>query len=237
MEINYFYFDGKCSRDFETYISGSQTYNLPERDVSMLSVPGRNGDLVQDNGRWKNFSFGYPAFIYRDFEKNAQGLKSWLAGVRGYKRLEDSYHPDYFRLAAFTGSLEFEMSQLNRAGQFEIRFDCKPQKFLKLGETPIEVTSGSILLNEWFESLPLIRLSGSGESQISIGNKTIKILDTRKNTVIDCDLQNAYAGNINLNNKIELNNYEFPSLLPGENKIVLSGGITKAEIIPRWWTI
>ena len=237
MAINYFFFAGKCSRDFETYISGSNTFNLPERDVSKISVPGRNGDLIQDNGRWQNLPVSYPAFICKNIEKNAEGLRAWLASTKGYQRLEDSYHPDFFRLAAFTGGLTFETGQWNRSANFEIQFDCKPQKYLKLGETPIEITSGQTLFNDWLESLPKILLSGNGEGQITIGDRRVRISDIRQNTVIDCELQNVYAGNVNLNNKVTLNNYEFPKLDPGENKILFQGGISGVKIIPRWWTI
>ena len=52
--INYFTFDGKTSTDFGMYISGSGTYNAPERDVTTYNIPGRNGDLIVDNGRFLN---------------------------------------------------------------------------------------------------------------------------------------------------------------------------------------
>lgn len=35
----------------------------PERDVNVISVPGRNGDLVIDNGRFKNITIEYKCVI------------------------------------------------------------------------------------------------------------------------------------------------------------------------------
>jgi phage-related protein len=54
-------------------------------------------------------------------------------------------------------------------------------------------------------------------------------------TILDCDLQNAYNGNGNRNMYIDAP--EFPVLKNGENKISFSGGITKIQIIPRWWEL
>ena len=80
--------------DFGVYISGSGVYNAPERDVKSVSVPGRNGDLTLDNGRYKNIKIKYPAFVVDDFAQNIGGLRDFLASIRGYARLEDTYHPE-----------------------------------------------------------------------------------------------------------------------------------------------
>jgi phage-related protein len=40
----------------------------------------------------------------------------------------------------------------------------------------------------------------------------------------------------NRNSTITLNN-GFPKLVPGENNISFSGGITSVEVIPKWWTL
>ena len=60
---NWFIYDGKNSKDYGVYISGMQTYNAPERDVTSLEIPGRNGELTIDNGRYKNINITYPAFF------------------------------------------------------------------------------------------------------------------------------------------------------------------------------
>ena len=52
----YFVFGGKFSKDYGLYVSGSGTFNAPERDVELVEVPGKNGSLVLDNGRFKNIT-------------------------------------------------------------------------------------------------------------------------------------------------------------------------------------
>ena len=59
--IGYIVYGGKCSKDYGLYVSGSGTFNAPERDVDLVEVPGKNGTLVLDNGRFKNIPVTYPA--------------------------------------------------------------------------------------------------------------------------------------------------------------------------------
>lgn len=233
-------FAGKQSKDYGLFISGSGTYNAPERDVTAVSVPGRNGDLILDNGRWHNISVSYPAFIVRNFNENAEMIRAWIAGAIGYQQLEDDYHPDFYRLARYSGNIDWDMAALNIAGQTTLTFDCKPQRFLKLGETPIKIESATTLTNNWQTSLPLITIWGEGAAGITINGETVQISNIPTNIVLDCDLQNAYSvsGLQNLNNLITLPpSGNFLSLIHGDNEISFSGGVTRIEIIPRWWTL
>lgn len=233
-------FAGKQSKDYGLFISGSGTYNAPERDVTAVSVPGRNGDLILDNGRWYNISVSYPAFIVRNFNENAETIRAWIAGAIGYQQLEDDYHPDFYRLARYSGNIDWDMAALNIAGQTTLTFDCKPQRFLKLGETPIKIESATTLTNNWQTSLPLITIWGEGAAGITINGETVQISNIPTNIVLDCDLQNAYSvsGLQNLNNLITLPpSGNFLSLIHGDNEISFSGGVTRIEIIPRWWTL
>lgn len=63
-------------------ISGYGTYGAPERDVSMVSIPGRNGDLVFDNGRFTN------AEVYYDI-----GWARGFAGGYNFERSETNLCP------------------------------------------------------------------------------------------------------------------------------------------------
>jgi phage-related protein len=90
-----------------------------------------------------------------------------------------------------------EMSVLNRQGQFDVKFSCKPQTYLKSGEKPKEFTaSGSIYNPTMFDALPLMRIYGEGE--LEIGLETIRVKRVDNYIDIDCELEDAYkefAGN------------------------------------------
>ncbi len=233
--INFFLFNGQSSDSFGIYISGGQTFNSPEKDVESIEIPGRNGNLTISRNRFKNITVSYPTFIRRKFAENSGAARAWLLGADGYCRLEDSYHPDYFRMAQFSGPLDFDMRFLNYSGEADLAFDCKPQRFLKSGEHPVSCAKGSALVNAWFPSLPLIKVSGTGAGNLYIGSYTVEILSLDGYVMLDSDTQNAYKDTLNKNNTISAP--EFPVLLPGINNISWDGGIQAVEITPRWWTV
>ena len=140
-------FDGVDLADFGVTLSGTGTYNAPERDVTSISVPGRNGDILIDNGRYFNIEVEYPVNIELGLPDKVPALRAFLMSHKGYFRLEDSYHPDEFRLAQFAGPFEINPTgSHNRYGRMVLTFNCKPQRFLKAGERPaltLEGTSSS----------------------------------------------------------------------------------------------
>ena len=139
---NYFILDGVDSRDFGVYISGQGTFNSPEKDYTFYNVPGRDGALLSSENRFNNVTLKYDAFICRDFDNNIAAFRTFLLSLNGYKRLTDSYHPDEFRYAVFTGPLEAKVEKRNDAGSFTITFSCKPQRYLLTGEAESVIGQG-----------------------------------------------------------------------------------------------
>ena len=142
------YFDGQSSGDYGVYISGAGTFNAPEREVEMVSIPGRNGDLALDKGRFENVEGTYKAGLFGvdeiDFAKAISDFRNFLCSRKGYVRLEDDYNPDEYRMAVYKDGLDVDAKQL-KAGEFDIVFDCKPQRWLKSGEEVVTI-------GEWGET-------------------------------------------------------------------------------------
>lgn len=230
---NWLTFDGVSLKDFGVYINGGGTFNAPARSREVISVPGRNGDLIIDNGRYENTDVVYHAFIYRDFSVNVEGLRNLLLSRTGYVRIEDTYHPDEFRMGVYTGNFQADVVDWLEAGEFDLTFNCKPQRFLKSGEDAITFTSGGSVLNETMQTTkPLLRVYGTGT--FSIGGATMTISSANVYTDIDCDLMDAFKGTTNCNGNIS---GTFAALAPGDNAVTLGSGITKIEITPRWWVL
>lgn len=233
----YFVFDGKSSRDFEVFISGNGTFSSPERDVEIISVPGRNGDLTIDGERFNNIKVTYPAFIVKDFRQNFDAFKAFMGSRHGYKKLADSYHPEYYRLAQFSESINPDMTTLNRAGSFDIVFNCDPRRFLKDGDRSIELTAGGSLNNKTlYTSKPLIRCYGTGT--LTVNGVSVTITSANVYTDIDSEIEAAYKGSTNCNGNVTFGStYKtFPTLTPGINTIAFTG-FSKIEITPRFWTV
>lgn len=231
---HYLTIDGRSTEDFNTWISGGGTFDSPERDVELVSVPGRNGDLVIDNGRFNNIEVEYDCFISKDFADNIHALRSYLGSLTGYKKLEDTYHPEVYRLALFTSGVKVKPTTRNLAGEFTLTFNCKPQRFLKRGERAITFTTNGAIKNPTLhDALPLIRAYGTGT--LTIGGITITITSANGYTDIDCELQEAFKGSTNCNGNITLDDGEFPKLVSGSNNVNMT--VSRLDIIPRWWTI
>lgn len=159
-------FDGVESRNFGVYITGEAVYNAPQRDVEMISIPGRSGTFALDKGRFENIEVTYPAGIFADneadFAQAVSDFRNYLCSRNGYCRLVDEYNPEEYRMAIYKSGLDVSPAQL-KAGEFDITFDCKPQRWLTSGEAAVEVSDGDTLTNPTlFESSPLLEMEGSG---------------------------------------------------------------------------
>ena len=174
-----FTFGGISSKDYGVYISGDGVFNAPEKDVEMISIPGRSGSFALDQGRWLNIEVAYPAGLFgsdeTDFAQAISDLRNALASKKGYQVLEDDYHPGEFRQAIYHSGLEVTPTQL-KAGEFNIVFDCKPQRWLTAGQDPITVTSGDEITNPTlFDAHPMLMLEGIGD--VNLGDYTITVND------------------------------------------------------------
>lgn len=232
-------FNGTSSVDLGAEVEIIPGYETPEKDYDIYHVPGRNGDVYIDNGSYKNTSRMYyisiPAYS-KNFVSIANSISEWLHPVSGYARLEDSYEPDYYRLAVCKNGLEIS-NLLNEAARIAISFDCKPQRFLKSGDRSIIFTKSGELRNPTnFKALPIITVKGSGNGILRVGAHTITISNIDTELTINSEVQDAYYGTSNRNSVITLSN-GFPKLMPGLNEISFSGGITSLEVMPKWWTL
>ena len=238
--MSYILFDGKNSLDYSLHIEEYPEYNTAERIIERHQIPGRSGDLIFDTGSYKNVKQKYKVYIKAkpllSTHQAARELAEWLQTPGGYKRLEDSYDPEVYRMALFTGP-EDVSNWFAKYGRAELEFDCMPQRFLKSGEYLIELKNQAHLFNPGRASSPLILSQGAGAGTITMGEYSIAISNIPyKGLYIDCEKQNAYSDTLNKNDVISLSK-GFPVLKPGDTKIGWSGGITKVQITPRWWKL
>lgn len=239
-------FNGKSSRDYGIVVETPPDHAWPEKDYDVVHVPGRNGDLLFDNGSYKNVARSYEVALGRrdgNFYEMVDRILTWLHSASGYARLEDSYEPEYYRLAAYREGQSLT-NILGQAGRATITFDCKPQRYLKEGEEGRVFTSSgrSIWNPTLFTSFPLIKMTMTANTAavLTVNNCTVSIAAstyTNNTLCIDSELQDVYSGTSNKNSIITLNTGSFPVLSSGDNEISFSGGITKVEVVPKWWTL
>lgn len=186
--VDYLIFGGVKSSDYGIYISGEALYDAPKRDVEAVTVPGRNGEIMLDKGRWQNITVTYPAFTYSptyaSFISSIATFRNAIASKVGYQRLEDTFNTGEYRMGAFVDGVDINPIMYNSGATFNLVFNCKPQRFLTAGESEQSITSGGTITNPTsYDASPLIEVTGYGT--INIGDKEI-------------DIANATMGEVNL---------------------------------------
>lgn len=229
-------FNNKSSADCRIQVAHPPGYAYPERDYTITHIPGRNGDIIQDNGCYKNVERTYEVSFdapNEDFATYANAVSAWLHSTTGYARLEDSYEPNYYRMAVYQESNIFE-NLYNQAGTATIVFECKPQRFLKTGDNIITIQNSLTIMNPTgFEAYPLFKVTGTS-GVLTVNGNSITFSSIDGYIILDCELQDAYKENINKNSTIS---GIFPVLKTGSNMISWTGDISSVTMKPRWWTI
>ena len=206
-----------------------------------------------DYGNYKNVSVRYDAFIFDSyherFEDNIAAFRSFLLSRNGYVRIEDTYHPDEFRLGYYDGDFDPEIHESLTAGQFTITFNCKPQRFLKVGEFPMPLDKATIKIYNPTNHIafPLFRIYGVGtvnsrweNEAYASGYFQIEQSPSSGFTDVDCDLQEATTiinGRTVSRNSTLVVMDKFPVFKPGYTTLFLGLEGTNSYVIPRWWTI
>lgn len=265
-----FTLDGENSADYGLYISGTGVYDAPERAIEMVTIPGRNGALAMDQGYFENIEVTYPAGIFadsqEDFADKMDAIRNWLGTKHSYVALTDDYHPDYFRMAVYKAGLTAKPVRYNTASQFNITFECKPQRFLLSGEelwtragtyktltdendviltdengNELEAgTSGSntIVNPTNFDSKPLIIVTGPGT--VGIGSFSITVAGIAYGTevYIDCETMEIYT----LSGGVPASAADKVSFNTTAFPVLKPGsngvsGTAAFQIIPKWWRI
>ncbi len=242
----YFTYNALDSRSYAISVSGEGIHHRPQPDIKRIQVPGRNGDLIQFGNRYENVDITYHCGIVKNIRSNFSAFNAALLRYPGYHRLEDSYNPEYYRMAVFESSLDPNINMKTLVGEFDVRFNCKPQLFLKSGETEQSISSGSTITNPTaYTSKPVLRFRFSNSSSggsITINGRTISSQNpgTANYIIIDCESEDIYiqTSRENMNNKFTLSTGDFFELHPGSNTISFSGLYQNiAYITPKWWTV
>ena len=107
-----FTYKSKSTSEFGMRISGEATWGKPAPIYERVTVPGRNGEIIIPTGAYENTSVQYKCGITKDMDATYTEFVNFLLADPGYQKLEDSYHPDYYRLAMIESIGEPTFSRL-----------------------------------------------------------------------------------------------------------------------------
>ena len=243
---------GVLSSDYGVYITGEAVFNAPTRRVNMIQIPGRNGLFAQDEGSFDNLTVTYPAGLFgvteSDFADAISNFRNALCSRVGYKRLEDDDNPSEFRMAVYKEGLEVTPATL-KAGEFTISFECKPQRWLKSGDSFETVALYQAFDNPTlFDASPVIAVQGYGTIQLRQSDYVTKDITVAQKAgesrivYIDCETGFAYYQNPG-GKESAMDRVTLPLDLPkltvgGHNQfLTIPNTVTNLAMQPRWWKI
>lgn len=230
-------YDGYSFEDYGVVVSGTGTWNMPERRTQKDNIPGKHGALITDAGEFDNVTIPYPAWIAHEFAEQYEAFERMTAlHTDKYYKLEDSYHPDYYRMAKVVPGIVPEPGTLNRSGRFTIEFDCQPQKWLRSGEIPIDIDERLELFNfTRYEAKPTIVIPAGASVTITNEDGSTGSLQTANfglETTYYADIEESIVGRSYVNEYVTQTGTI--SLKPGRNIITASAPI---KLTPRFFVI
>lgn len=247
--LHSFTFNGRDSREFGLYIAKKQSYDKPSRDMSFQAVPGRNGDIIIDNGGYNNLdvTLGLRLFVKQiapewgnhDFAEAYKKVVDWLMVEPNYYEYTDTYDPDYYRLGCIKSGIKVTQKRYDVV-DLSLSLSFKPYKY-RMHSEPVELTNqGTIVNYETSDSLPLMRIytaltydaNTETHHYFAVGSKTYRVDNINEYVDIDSELMEVFKGTTPMNSNYK--NDTFPVLAVGSNLIAPIQNVSKIVIYPRW---
>lgn len=233
--ISTFDFNGHNSKEFNMYINAEINISSSQPDYSTIEVPGRDGDLILPNNRYKSFSQAVPVIFlggYKDTMSKIEQVRRWLLSDTGFHDFKLSSDSGYTYRAAYLGN--FEVKKATDELSADLSFEMMPYKYLNGGLKSQTISSGTTLTNSGsIPALPLFKITGSGDITVTLGNQMVSLKGVDTGIILDCDSQlcTSLDGTRTQFDKLYSN---FPNLPVGNTKISWSGTVSDFEITPRW---
>lgn len=229
-----FTFGGKDSfQDFGIYVASRPHIPSPERRVTYIDVPGMDSRLRRDEGTYGDIMLSVECSFVGDPVPKISAVKGWLLGA-GEADLTFSHIPGRKYLAQVVNSIDFKIV-LKITSHFVILFNCQPFQYAT-ENTPIMVSESMTITNPGtVNALPNIKITGSGAGALTMNEDTVSFSDIDGTVTLDSMIQETYQDTgTELISKNSTKTGDYPVLLPGDNAISFSGGITSLEITPNW---
>jgi predicted phage tail component-like protein len=233
--ISTFDFNGNNSKEFNMYINAELTLSSSQPDYSTIEVPGRDGDLILPNNRYKSFSQTVSVIFlggYNDTMSKIEQVRRWLLSDTEFHDFKLSSDPDYTYRAAYLGN--FEIKKATDELSADLSFEMMPYKYLNSGLGSQTISSGTTLTNSGsIPALPLLKITCSGDITVSLGSQTLSLKGVDTGIILDCESQlcTSLDGTRTQFDKLYS---DFPNLPVGNTKISWSGAVSDFEIAPRW---
>ena len=198
-----------------------------EEQIVEYNIPDRDDEPTEHTGKYKPY-LRPMKFAWKDKARTAE-INKWLVG---YGELRTSKDPDgYFKANVVSG---YDVEKFSRRyDEFQVQFKINPGFFyMDSGDDIIVMTApGTIVNMGTISSEPYIKITGSGNINLTINSTVYSFTAVDTYLQIDSELKYVYRDALNQGDKMV---GKFPVLAVGSNAISWTGTVTKIEVVPRW---
>lgn len=231
-----FTYKGINAKEMHLHILNELEFESTTRDIELVTVPGRDGDLIVDHGRYESVIRKFPCRLMIPDKANLEDAMSkihqWLIVDTGSHDLLLDHEPDFIYRAMVDNTVTTNRI-LSHLGKAVISFRLHPIKFLRSALIERQITSGTNITNPYgIEAKPVLRIIGNGNITINIGDRALILQGIAGGCIVDSETQTITS----LDRRITL--FErmfspFPVLRPGNNQVTFSGEDIQVFIAPR----
>ena len=230
---NWFTWNGTRCTDYGIHVVRQPDLIRPPERITFTSVPGRSGTFTTLEGMdvYDDFLLSVECVI-----RDTASLNSIFAWLKGSGKLTLATRPVGFYNACIVNQISLEqILRGNPHKRFVLNFRCQPFFYLS-GVANISIpASGTYLTNPGSVfSEPVLKVTLTSDAQITMGGSYFELAGITGTVTVDTPLKETYKSYSSYNSKMS---GDYPTLLPGENIITWSGGVTGIVITPNWRTL
>lgn len=232
VEYSSFKFGDFNSLDNGIYIEANRTYPSAQMRGEYVEIAGVDGELYKTDLSFNNVKRSVNIYIKKGTEQEVIN-KLNVKLVRGkWLDLSFSNEPDYIYKAIFVDEYEV-IENLNSYAKSVLTFILKPYKYLKSSMTeivlPAQITNQTNRIAK-----PIIKIKGSGNITIAIGNSQLSLKNVDGGVIVDSLAQTITTLDASRSQFEKMTSYPFPVIYPGKQNILTTGTINECKIIPRF---
>lgn len=226
--MGWFRFKETDSREYGILISSVPERVRPERRVKEIEIPGRSGNLTQDEEAYDSY------VIQMECSTRGSGrLDEIVAWLNGAGDLTLSTEPDKVYQSSIYNKISIA-DQIYLYNSFLLQFKVQPFKYnINPFADELTLTAPTIIRNGGtVYSEPIITVCGSGDITLNINGVNFPLYGVNESITIDSEMMEVFKGTANQNSKY--GGETFPRLEVGENAISWTGNVSRVEIQPKW---
>lgn len=236
-------YHNRSSTDYGIFINYPEPYIFSQKEATFTHVPGRSGDVIEDNMAYQNGTLAVPFTVVRP-----EHYHSWFAWQKDIARWMDSSNYGYLKFEnqedyvwlAYPNGAPTLTPESPRSASGSFSFTVKPF-LLKASGTVMQdfpTDAKTIVNHESMDCYPDWQFTCGDSAKtftLTVNDQTYQFNGVSGTVFVDgenCQVSNADGS---LNDLIMFSNNDAPILNQGENTVSLTGDkLDKVEWRPNW---